>query len=64
MTNTEELWLEGGGMREVYKDDYVDSLLVEIERLRAIEAAARNLLQVKGRHHTELAYKRLEEVLK
>ena len=36
----------------------------EIERLRKIEAAARNLLSVKGRHHTEQAYKRLEEALK
>ena len=37
---------------------------VEIARLRKIEAAARNLLAVKGRHHTEQAYKRLDEVLK
>lgn len=36
----------------------------EIERLQKIEAAARNLIAVKGRYHTELAYKRLEEVLK
>lgn len=36
----------------------------EIERLRKIEEAAQNLLSVKGRHHTEQAYKRLEEALK
>ena len=36
----------------------------EIERLRKIEESARNLLSVKGRHHTEKAYQRLEEVLK
>ncbi len=35
----------------------------EIERLRKIEAAARNLVAVKGRHHTDQAYKHLEGVL-
>lgn len=34
MGNTKELWLEGGGIREVYTDDYVDDLHREIERLR------------------------------
>ena len=34
------------------------------QKLRKIEEAAQNLLSVKGRHHTEQAYKRLEEVLK
>jgi hypothetical protein len=32
--------------------------------LQKIEAAARNLIQVKGRHHTEIAFKALEEALK
>jgi hypothetical protein len=32
----------------------------ELKRLRKIEAAAKNLLVVKGRHHTEQAYKQLE----
>jgi PP-loop superfamily ATP-utilizing enzyme len=36
----------------------------ETERLRKIEAAARNLIAVKGRHPSEQAYKRLEEILK
>lgn len=31
----------------------------EIERLREIESAARNLVDQKGRHHTEQAYGRL-----
>ena len=31
----------------------------EIARLRKIEAAAKNLVQQKGRHHTEQAYQRL-----
>lgn len=33
--------------------------LDKIERLRAIEAAAKNLVKMKGRHHTEIAYQRL-----
>lgn len=36
----------------------------EIEKLRRIRDAAQNLLTVKGRHHTEQAYKMLEEVMK
>src|SRR5574343_911498 len=39
-------------------------LLDEIDRLRAIEAAARNLAKVKGRHHSELAMNQLLEALK
>ena len=35
----------------------------EVQRLRAIEAAARNLAKVKGRHHSELAMNQLLEVL-
>lgn len=31
----------------------------EIDRLKAIEAAARNLVRVKGRYHTEQAYNAL-----
>lgn len=34
-----------------------------IAALRKIEAAARNLIAVKGRHHTEQAYQRLAAVL-
>lgn len=36
----------------------------EIERLRKIEAIAKNLVAQKGRFNTEIAYKRLEEALK
>ena len=36
----------------------------EVQRLRTIEAAARNLAKVKGRHHSEQAYQQLERVLK
>ena len=35
----------------------------EIERLQAIEAAARNLVKVKGRYHTEQAFKALAALL-
>jgi hypothetical protein len=36
----------------------------ELRRLSAIEAAARNLARVRGRHHTEQAFKALEALLK
>jgi hypothetical protein len=36
----------------------------ELRRLSAIEAAARNLAKVKGRYHTEQAFKALEALLK
>lgn len=36
----------------------------EVDRLRTIEAAARNLVKVKGRRHAEIAYQKLVEVLK
>lgn len=35
----------------------------ELKSLRAIESAARNLVKVKGRHHAEIAYQKLVEVL-
>lgn len=34
-----------------------------IERLDRVEAAARNLVDQKGRHNTEVAYRRLAEAL-
>lgn len=39
------------------------TLTEEIGRLRTIEAAARNLAKVKGRHHSEQAMNQLLEVL-
>lgn len=36
----------------------------ELERLRKIESAARNLIAQRGRHNTEIAYVRLAEALK
>jgi hypothetical protein len=35
----------------------------EFDRLQAIEAAARNLVKVKGRYHTEQAFKTLAALL-
>ena len=40
------------------------ALLDEIDRLRTIESAARNLAKVKGRHHSEQAMNQLLEALK
>jgi len=34
------------------------------DRIEALEAAVENLLKVKGRYHTEQAFKKLEEVFK
>lgn len=42
----------------------IDAAIGEILRLREVEAAARNLVAVKGRHHSAIAYQRLAEVLK
>ena len=41
----------------------IDRLTDENVRLRTIEAAARNLVKVKGQHHAEIAYQKLVEVL-
>ena len=40
------------------------ALLDEIDKLRTIEAAARNLAKVKGRYNSELAMNQLLEALK
>ena len=40
-----------------------DEAAAEIERLQKIESAARNLVAQKGRHNTEIAYKKLVEAL-
>ena len=41
----------------------VSALCDEVDRLKAIEAAARNLVKVKGRYHTEQAFKALAALL-
>jgi hypothetical protein len=45
-------------------EDMLRDITAENERLRSVEAAAENLLKVKGRHHTVEAYLRLEEAMK
>ena len=35
----------------------------ELQRLRAIEEAAKNLVKVKGRYHTEQAFNKLKDLL-
>ncbi len=42
----------------------VCDLQAEVERLRAIEEAAKNLVKVKGRYHTEQAFNKLKELVK
>jgi hypothetical protein len=42
----------------------VCDLQAEVERLRAIEGAAKNLVKVKGRYHTEQAFNKLKELVK
>jgi hypothetical protein len=41
----------------------IDAAVEMIERLEQIEAAAQNLVKMKGRHNTEIAYQRLVAVL-
>jgi hypothetical protein len=43
--------------------DVADDAAAELRRLAAVEAAARNLAKVKGRYHTEQAYKALQDAL-
>ena len=42
----------------------IDSNKAELARLRKIEAAAKNLIAVKGRYHSEQAYLALDAELK
>lgn len=46
-----------------YESEQCADLTCEVERLRVVEAAARNLVLQKGRHHTETAYRKLVEAL-
>jgi hypothetical protein len=44
-------------------NDKVVYLIAEVERLRAIEEAAKSLVKVKGRYHTEQAFNKLKELV-
>lgn len=53
--------------RDFYKQrahEMEERAMEKINRLRSIEAAARNLAKVKGRHNSEIAMDRLLEALK
>ena len=41
----------------------IDAAVEMIERLKEIESAAQNLVKMKGRHNTEIAYQRLVAAL-
>lgn len=41
----------------------IDAAIEMIERLKKIESAAQNLVNMKGRHNTEIAYRRLVATL-
>jgi hypothetical protein len=47
----------------VVRTRQISALCAELDRLKAIEAAARNLVKVKGRYHTEQAFKSLAAAL-
>ena len=42
----------------------IDAAIEMIEKAGRIEAAALNLVKVKGRHHSEIAYQRLAAAVK
>ena len=45
--------------RQIKDTQAIDAAVDMIERLEQIEAAAQNLVKMKGRHNTEIAYQRL-----
>jgi len=52
---------EQPGPHEV--SEAIDAAIEMIERMERIEAAAQNLVKMKGRHNTEIAYQRLVDAL-
>lgn len=73
ITNEEilEMSKQCGVMKHYFRDELLTFARlieqrqgVELERLRKIEAAVKNLISVKGRYHSEQAYQALVEVLK
>lgn len=58
-------WSRGMTLHEGSQGWRVVCLLLaeEVRRLTQVEAAARNLVKVKGRYHTEQAYKALAALL-
>ena len=51
-------------LEQAYADDaYFQQHAAELRRLHAIEDAAKNLVKVKGRYHTEQAFNKLKELV-
>lgn len=51
-------------MNRAFDIDEPKQAAAELRRLHAIEEAAKNLVKVKGRFHTEQAFDKLKELLK
>ena len=49
--------------RRIKDTEAIDAVVEMIERLKKIESAAQNLVKMKGRHNTEIAYQRLVAAL-
>ena len=49
--------------RQIKDTQAIDAAIEMIERMERIESAAQNLVKMKGRHNTEIAYQRLVAAL-
>ena len=49
--------------RQIKDTQAIDAAVEMIERVERIESAAQNLVKMKGRHNTEIAYQRLVAAL-
>ena len=49
--------------RQIKDTQAIDAAVEMIERMERIESAAQNLVRMKGRHNTEIAYQRLVAAL-
>ena len=59
-------WRRGGDTEypgPLAVDEAIDAAIEMIERMNRIQSAAQNLVKMKGRHNTEIAYQRLVAAL-
>ena len=59
-------WRRGGDIEQpgpLAVGEVIDAAIEMIERMDKIESAAQNLVKMKGRHNTEIAYQRLVAAL-
>ena len=59
-------WRRGGDIDQpgpLAVGEAIDAAIEMIERMERIESAAQNLVKMKGRHNTEIAYQRLVATL-